>query len=104
MISDAALRIALVAAAIAALIVVLDLFGASVRILCLAVIAGVTVAAAPSRSGRSGGWWWMLAAGAAVSIAGAILAQPAAGLGGWLAVIGGLAVFVGAAIGRDLLG
>lgn len=91
-------------AAIGALIVVLDLFPAPVRIVCLALIAAVSVVAAPWRSGRSGGWWWILAGGAAASIAGALASQPAAGLGGWLAVVGGLAVFVGAAIGWDLLG
>ena len=86
-------------AAISALIVVLGLFPAPVRVVCLILIAAASVVAAPSRSARGGGWWWILAAGAVASIAGAIVAQPAATLGGVVALLGGLAVIVGGAIG-----
>jgi hypothetical protein len=99
LISETALRIALVVAAIGAAIVVLGLFGTSVRIACLVLIGVATVVAASRRATRGGGWWWILAAGAVASIAGAIIAQPSATLGGLIALVGGLAVIVGAAIG-----
>lgn len=86
-------------AAISALIVVLGALPAAVRVVCLILIAVGSVVAAPWRSTRGGGWWWILAAGAVASIAGAIVAQPAATLGGLLALLGGLAVIAGAAIG-----
>jgi hypothetical protein len=97
--SEAALRITLIVAAICALVVVLALFGTSIRIACLVLIAAACLIAAPWRSSRGGGWWWILAGGSVTSIAGAVIAQPAATLGGWVALIGGLAVIVGAAIG-----
>ena len=99
MTSDAALRIALVVAAIAALVVVLGIFGTGVRIACLVLIALATVISLPLRSDDGGGWWWLLAGGAAASIAGAIIAQPSATLGGVIALLGGLAVIIGAVIG-----
>jgi uncharacterized membrane protein HdeD (DUF308 family) len=97
--SDGALRIALVVGAIAALVVVLGLFASGVRIACLVLIALATVVALPLRSDDGSGWWWILAGGAAASIAGAILAQPSATFGGVIALLGGLAVIIGAVIG-----
>lgn len=85
--------------ALAAVIVVLGLFGTAVRVACLVVIAVAAVFASPWRPADGGGWWWILAGGAAASIAGAIIAQPAATVGGVIALIGGLAVIIGAAIG-----
>lgn len=99
MISETALRITLVVAAISALIVVLGVFGATMRVICLVLIAVATLVAAPLRARTGGGWWWILAGGAVASIGGAIIAQPAATLGGWIALLGGLAVIVGAAVG-----
>ena len=99
MTSDVALRIALIAAALAAIIVVLGLFGTGFRIACLVLIAVATVVALPLRAGDGGGWWWVLAAGAAASIAGGIIAQPEATLGGVIALFGGIAVIIGALIG-----
>jgi hypothetical protein len=97
--SETALRIALVAAGICAVIVVLGLFGTGVRIFCLVLITLAALVASPLRAADGGGWWWILAGGAAASVAGAIMAQPAATIGGIVALIGGLAVIVGAAIG-----
>ena len=97
--SNAALRVALVVAAIAAVIVIFNLFGTGFRVFCLIAIAAVTLIALPQRSRDGGGWWWLLAVGAAASILGAIVAQPAETLGGWLALIGGLLVIVAAAVG-----
>lgn len=99
MTSDAVLRIALVVAAIAALIVVLGILGTGVRVACLVLIALVTAMALPLRPRDGGGWWWILAGGAAASILGAIIAQSSVTLGGIMALLGGLAVIVAAAIG-----
>ena len=99
MTSDTVLRIALVVAAIAAFIVVLGIFGAALRIACLVLIALATAVALPLRPRDGGGWWWILAGGAVASIAGAIIAQSAVTPGGLLALLGGLAVIVGAAVG-----
>jgi uncharacterized membrane protein HdeD (DUF308 family) len=97
--SDVALRIALAIAGIAAFIVVVGVFGTAFRIACLVLIALAAVVTLPLRSGDGGGWWWILAGGAAASIAGAIIAQPAATLGGLIALLGGIAVIIGAAVG-----
>lgn len=99
MTSESALRATLVIAAISALIVLLGLFGGGVRVVCLALIAVAAFLTASPRVNRGGTWWWILAGGAAASIAGAIIAQPAATLGGLIALLGGLAVIVGAAVG-----
>ena len=99
MTSDVALRIALVVAGIAGLVVLLGIFGTGFRIACLVLIALATLITLPMRSDDGGGWWWILAGGAAASIAGAIIAQPSATLGGVIALLGGLAVIIGAVIG-----
>jgi hypothetical protein len=90
---------ALAVAGIAAFIVVVGLFGTGFRIACLVLIALAAVATLPLRASDGGGWWWILAGGAAASIAGAIIAQPAATLGGVIALLGGIAVIIGAAVG-----
>jgi hypothetical protein len=97
--SETALRITLAVAAISALIVVLGLFGDVVRVLCLVLIAAAALLTASPRVNRGGSWWWILVGGAVASIAGAIIAQPASSVGGWIALLGGLAVIVGAAVG-----
>ena len=99
MTSRTVLRAALVAAALAALIVLLNLFSEPFRVVCLALIAAATVLTAPARSLGDGFWWWLLLGGAAASILGAIVAQSSASLGGWLALIGGLVVMIAATIG-----
>jgi hypothetical protein len=97
--SDTALRVALVVAAIGAFIVVLGIFGTGIRVACLVLIALATLVALALRPRDGGGWWWILAGGAAASIAGAIIAQPSPTLGGLLALLGGIAVIIGAAVG-----
>jgi hypothetical protein len=97
--SDAVLRTALLVAAIGALVVLLGLFSTGVRVVFLVLIAVATLVALPLRPSAGGGWWWLLAGGAVASIAGAIIAQPAATLGGVIALLGGVAVIVGAAVG-----
>jgi hypothetical protein len=94
-----ALRAALVGAAIGAVIVVLNLFATGFRVFCLVVIVIAALVALPEGRREGGTWWWLLAGGAAASVLGAILAQPSTTLGGWLALLGGLAVVIGATIG-----
>jgi len=86
-------------AAIAAFIVVIGIFGTGFRIACLVLIALATLMALPLRPRDGGGWWWILAGGAVASIAGAIIAQPSATLGGVIALLGGITVIIAAAIG-----
>jgi hypothetical protein len=95
--SKLALQVGLVAAAIAAFFVVLNLLSTGFRIFCLIVI--VAAAAVSFPYGRGQTWWWFLVGGAAASVLGAIVAQPSTTLGGWLALLGGLAVIVGAIVG-----
>jgi|GraSoiStandDraft_4_1057263.scaffolds.fasta_scaffold978365_2 hypothetical protein len=97
--SRSALRIALVAAALAAIIVLLGAFSTGFRVFCLGVIVVGAFVSFPESRREGGGWWWFLAGGAAASVIGAIVAQPSATLGGWLALLGGLAVVIGATIG-----
>ena len=98
MLDQRGLRIGLVAAAVAALVILVGLFGDAIRIGCLVVIALVAVISAPGRV-REEGWWILLAIGALASIAGAIVAQSATTLGGLIAALGGVAVIAAAAIG-----
>lgn len=97
--SERALRALLVVAALAAVAIMVNLFGDPVLIACLAVIGLATVLTAPARNAAGGGWWTLLAAGALASIAGAGLALVAETIGGLVAVVGGVLVVVGAAIG-----
>jgi hypothetical protein len=99
---DRAVQVVLLAAALAALVILISLFGDYVRIGCLAVIALATVLTAPLRRHDGGGWWTLLAAGAVASIAGAAIAEVAETVGGLIAVVGGGLVVVATAIGFPL--
>ena len=97
--SNGALRLALGAASLAALAVLVNLGSAGFRVACLAVIVAAAEVAARERQLGGEAWWWLFAAGAVASVLGAIVAQPAVTLGGWLALMGGLLVIVAAAVG-----
>ena len=99
---DRALQLILAAAAVAAVAILVNLFGDWVRLGCLVVIALATVFTAPVRNAAGGGWWTMLAVGAVASIAGAAIAQALETVGGLIAVVGGVLVVAGAAIGFPL--
>lgn len=99
---DRTLQVVLGGAALAALAILVSLFGDAVTAGCLAVIALATVLTAPARHGVGGGWWSLLAIGAVASIAGAGLAQLTETVGGLVAVVGGVLVVVGATIGFPL--
>jgi hypothetical protein len=92
-------RAALVVAIVAAIVVVLGLFPSAVRIAGLAVMVAAAIITSPGRLGPGGGWWWMMSAGVALSVAGALIAQAASGLGGVIALLGGMTVVVFGAIG-----
>lgn len=94
-----ALRLALIAATLAAAVVLTGLFSDPVRYACVGVIALVALLAAAERRRPGGGWWSLLAAGAGLSIAGAALAELSEGAGGLVAVLGGALVVIGATIG-----
>lgn len=89
----------MIIAAVAAVIVALDLFSTWLRVACLAVLAGVLVVTSRERRRAGSGWWDIMAAGLAVSVAGALLAQVAGTAGGIVAVVGSALVLVGATLG-----
>ena len=97
--SQPVLRLALIAAAVATLVVLSGVFSDVVRYCCLGVVAVATLVAAPERHRVGGGWWLLLAVGAGLSIVGAGLAEVAETVGGLIAVVGGVLVVVGATIG-----
>jgi hypothetical protein len=97
--SGGTLRLALLVAAVAAILVALDLFSTAVRVACLAVLAAVLGITAGERRRLGSGWWDLVAAGTVLSIAGALLAQAAATAGGIIAIAGAALVLVGATIG-----
>jgi hypothetical protein len=99
---DRALQAILAAAVIAALAILVNLFGDVVKIACLAVIALAVLLTAPARHESGSGWWSLLAIGALASIAGAGLAQLTETVGGLVAVVGGVLVVVGAVVGFPL--
>ena len=97
-----ALQVTLLVAGLAAVVILVSLFGDWVRVGCLAAIALATVLTAPQRNDPGGGWWPLLAAGAVASIAGAAIAEGLETVGGLIAVVGGVLVVVGATIGFPL--
>ena len=97
--SQFSLRLALVAAAVAAVAVLTGLFSDPVRYACLAVVALATLVTVAERRRQGGGWWNLLAVGAAMSIAGAGLSELNDTVGGLCAVVGGALVVIAATIG-----
>ena len=93
------LRLALIAAVLAAGVILTGLFSDPVRYACLGLIVFVTLLSAAERRQPGGGWWTLLATGAGLSIAGAALAELSEGVGGLVAVVGGALVVIGATIG-----
>jgi hypothetical protein len=105
--SQRSLQIVLVAAAIGAVIILLGVFGVVASVIGLVMIVGGTVLSAPSAppAGQPGrGWWTMLAAGAGISLLGALVALIADTPGGLLAAVGGVLVVVAVTLGFPLSG
>lgn len=97
-------QVALLLAAAAAILVMVDVLDTPVAIGALAVIVLGTLLAAPAGRGPGGGWWTLLAIGAVLSIAGAVLTLLSDTVGGLVALLGGVAVVSGAAMGFPLGG
>lgn len=97
--SQYSLRLVLVLAATAAVVVLAGFFSDLVRYVCIGVIVVATLLCADERRRRGGGWWTLLGVGALLSIAGAGLAEVQDTIGGLLAVVGGALVVIGAVIG-----
>jgi hypothetical protein len=97
--SGGSLRAALILAAVAAVIVVLDLFSAGVRYACLGLIVAIAALTSYERRRPGSGWWDILVIGAGVSILGALLSGAAEIVGGILALAGGALIIIAAAIG-----
>lgn len=90
---------ALLIAPAGAIVILLDLLGTGADVAALVAIVLGTVLAAPAGRGPEGGWWSLLAIGAVLSVAGAVLSIASEGFGGLLALIGGVCVVAGSAMG-----
>ena len=93
------IRVALALAGIGAIVVMLSPFGTVGDVIGLAAIILGTVLAAPAAREPRGGWWGLLASGAVLSALGAIVSLANDSAGGGLALVGGVAVLVAAALG-----
>jgi hypothetical protein len=93
------LRAALIAAAIATVIVSLDLFSAGIRWACLALIVVIAALTSSERRRPGSGWWDIYVAGAGVAILGALLAGADETVGGIVAIVGGAMLLVACAVG-----
>jgi hypothetical protein len=90
---------ALTLAAAGAVLILLGILGTSANLIGLAAILLGTVLSAPAGRAPGNGWWSLLAAGAALSVLGALLALASDSVGGLVALIGGVAVLAGSAFG-----
>lgn len=97
--SQFSLRLTLIVAALAAVIVLAGLFSDAVRYACLGVVALAALLAASERHQPGGGWWVILGAGAGLSLVGAGIAELSDTVGGLIAVVGGALVVIGATVG-----
>lgn len=95
-------QFALAIAAAGAVVIMLGLLGTAASLIGLAAIALGTVLSAPAARGSEGGWWNLLASGAVLSAAAALISIGSEGVGGLLALVGGVAVIAGAALGFPL--
>lgn len=93
---------ALLLAAAGAIVIMLELLGNVASLIGLGGVLVGTVLAAPAGRGPRGGWWTVLAAGAALLVLGALLGLASGAVGGLIALLGGVAVLVGAAMGYPL--
>jgi hypothetical protein len=83
----------LLIASLGAVLVIFSFFG--IAGLVLAVIGAAL--AAPGGMGKS--WYWAIAGGALVAVLSRFIAESAETIGGWLAVIGSLAILIGTSLG-----
>jgi hypothetical protein len=95
-------QVALLVAAAGAIVILVGLLGTVASLVGLGAIALGTLLTAPAGRGRGGGWWTLLATGAVLSGLGALLSLASDGVGGLVALLGGIAVVAGAAMGFPL--
>lgn len=82
-----------------AVVVLLGVLGTAADLAGLGAIVIGTVLTAPAGRRAGNGWWSMLAAGALLSVLGALLALVTDSVGGLVALLGGIVVVTGAAFG-----
>ena len=95
-------QLALLLASAAAILIMVDVLGTGGAVVALTVIVVGTLLAAPAGRGKGGGWWTLLAIGAVLSVAGALLTIVSETAGGLVALLGGVAVVSGSAMGFPL--
>lgn len=97
--SQFSLRVALVAATLASVAVMTELFSDAVRYACVGVVVLAAAVTVSERRRPGGGWWTLFGAGALLTAAGAGLAELSDTAGGLVAVVGGALVVIGATVG-----
>jgi hypothetical protein len=90
---------ALLLAGAGAVVILLGVLGTAADVIGLAAIVLGTVLTAPIGRRNDSGWWSLLAAGALLSVLGALLALATDSVGGLIALLGGIVVITGAAFG-----
>ena len=95
-------QFALILAAVAAVVIMVGLFDTAASLGALGAIVFATLLAAPAGRGPGGGWWTLLAIGTLLVGIGAIVAIFSEGAGGLIALLGGVAVVSGSAMGFPL--
>ena len=90
---------ALLLAGAGAVVVLLGVLGTAADIIGLGAIVLGTILTAPIGRREGNGWWSLLAAGALLSVLGALLALATDSVGGLIALLGGIVVITGAAFG-----
>src|SRR5437764_92430 len=93
-------QVGLLIASLGAVLIVFNLFG--LGILGLFLAAGGAALAAPGGVGKS--WYLAVAIGAVVAILSRLIAESSETLGGWLGVLGSLAILIGSALGFPVRG
>jgi hypothetical protein len=88
-------QVGLLVASLGAVLIIFHVFGLGVVGLFLAV--GGAVMAAPGGFGKP--WYWGVAGGAIVAVLSRLVADGAETTGGWLAVVGAIAILIGASLG-----
>jgi hypothetical protein len=91
-----ALRITQAGLLIASLGAVIVIFG---RIEVVGLVLAVVGAALAATGGLGKPWYWAVAGGAMVAVLSRLVAESAETTGGWLGVIGAMAILIGTSLG-----
>jgi hypothetical protein len=98
--SERVTQVGLLIASLGAVLVLLSFAGLGVVGLFLG--AGGAMLAAPGGLGRK--WYFAVAGGAIVMVLSRLIAESSEVLGGWLAVLGAVAILIGASVGFPIRG